>query len=560
MENRTKKAERPILLLMSDSSDLDNLFTSALEDVQDTGSGMPDFSDLFSDTEDPFTGEEPWKENSKDKNKVQPTFAKIEQVLEDPKPVITESYYQGVLTGEGDISKRVHQLLGAFLKATDPQDRAMHRGRLAPSVMDLRKSIAGKTGQAMPVPKKYMLRFALLLPTMISPEQRKLISQVPEKNNTGEPIYYQDEWLREVAFGRVNNSATDETKVAARNQAGKTMANLERARGKVDAQSRVIENHVLEMKTQESILTDAVRRITYHDSLAQNENFILPYNDVQKSSFSEISTVLRQLSIINRNLSLAYDEFNSLQDQLRALEEQAGNMDVDSAADTKAAAEEMNTLAQMAKLSVGRQGNHFPLLYKQYFHGNIRDMGTREQVINTLADIEFLDPGIFLRTFKQQTNRIVPNIILIPCYGEFGVCWEPFEKFNRATSRGRLAIPMYPKDLRIAVIAALGDLRWQVAKEKAQHYWMEEGLTGWYYQWFSDKKMKGDVKDQFIQDYILWISKESEGTQKLEREVRDIFWRYMPFPQSLKDTLKNRGFVYAELYKKDQNRAMSDGY
>ena len=95
---------------------------------------------------------------------------------------------------------------------------------------------------------------------------------------------------------------------------------------------------------------------------------------------------------------------------------------------------------------------------------------------------------------------------------------------------------------------------------KAAHYWMEEGLTGWYYQWFTEQKLKGDVKDQFIQDYILWINKESEGTQKLEREVRAIFWRYMPFPQDLKDKLKNRGFVYSELYKKDQNRAISDGY
>ena len=141
-----------------------------------------------------------------------------------------------------------------------------------------------------------------------------------------------------------------------------------------------------------------------------------------------------------------------------------------------------------------------------------------------------------------------------------GVSAEPFERFNRATSRGRVAVPLFPKDVKTAVIAALADLRWQVAKEKAQHYWMEEGLTGRYYQWFSDRKMKGDVREFFINDYILWLTKESEGTQKLEREVRAVFWRYIPFPQALRDSLKNRGFVYAELYKKDINRSMSDGY
>ncbi|MBP7495944.1 MAG: hypothetical protein KA771_10645, partial [Spirochaetales bacterium] len=167
---------------------------------------------------------------------------------------------------------------------------------------------------------------------------------------------------------------------------------------------------------------------------------------------------------------------------------------------------------------------------------------------------------LFLRTFKQQTNRIIPYIILIPCYGDMGICWEPFERFNRATGRGRVAIPMYPKELRVAIAMAMGDLRWQTAKEKAQHYWMEEGITGWYYQWFTDRKMKGDVRESFVQDYVQWITKESEGTQKLDREVRDIFWRYIPFPQEVKDKLKTRGYVYAELYKKDQNRAMSDGY
>jgi hypothetical protein len=214
----------------------------------------------------------------------------------------------------------------------------------------------------------------------------------------------------------------------------------------------------------------------------------------------------------------------------------------------------------MAKMCVGRQGNHLPVLMKQYFRSSIRDVSTRENVIIELAGVEALDPGVFERTFKRQTNRIVPFTIIVPCYGDSGICWEPFERFNRATSRGRIAVPMFPKDVKTAVITALADLRWQVAKEKAQHYWMEEGLTGQYYQWFEGKKIRGDVKEYFIQDYVLWITKESEGTQKLDREVRGIFWRHIPFPQEIKDKLRNRGFLYNELYKRDKNREMSDGY
>jgi hypothetical protein len=191
---------------------------------------------------------------------------------------------------------------------------------------------------------------------------------------------------------------------------------------------------------------------------------------------------------------------------------------------------------------------------------NIQEIATRENVINEMAQVESLDPGLFLRTHKGQTSRIVPNVLLLASYGETGVCWEPFEKFNRSTSRGRIALPLFSKSPRIAVLTAMADLRWQVAKEKAQYYWMEEGITGKYYQWFTERKLRGDVREYFIRDYVLWITKESQGTQKLDREVRGIFWRLMPFPQEIKDNLKNRGFVYGELYKKDQNIARSDGY
>ena len=50
---------------------------------------------------------------------------------------------------------------------------------------------------------------------------------------------------------------------------------------------------------------------------------------------------------------------------------------------------------------------------------------------------------------------------------------------------------------------AVADLRWQVAKEKASYYWMEEGLTGQYYQWIESQKLKGDLKSYFISDYVL---------------------------------------------------------
>jgi hypothetical protein len=221
---------------------------------------------------------------------------------------------------------------------------------------------------------------------------------------------------------------------------------------------------------------------------------------------------------------------------------------------------EMNTIRQMAKMTVGRQGNPFPIFTREFYHSTPQATGFRENVVNMMAWVESLDPGAFVRVHRQTNNRIVPFVILVPTYGDFGLCWEPFDRYNRVTSRGRIVIPMYPRDLRIAMLMAVADLRWQVAKEKASYYWMEEGLTGQYYQWIEDQKLKGDLKAYFISDYVLWMTKEANGTQVMDKKLRAIFWRFIPFPQEKKEELKKRSTVYAELYQRDLNRAMSDGY
>ncbi len=524
--------------------------------IDDTeGDDVPDFGDLF---------DEPGYEADTSETEAPDFslrgFTVPKEFEEQAKPFFNDkNYYKKVLTGEGDISSRLHGILGAFLNAKDSQDRSLYRGRIIPAYWELAAHVAGNIGQDLPVPKIVMLRFAVLLPTLLSTEQRQMFSKIIWENKSGEPFYYVDEWLKEVARGRVNPSAVDETKTAGKNAAQKVNAIMEKTRGRHQAQLALVKNRAQELQDQEELLQEKVGLLVDHERLEQHGGLISPYNDSQRGAFSEISGILRRLSNLDKDLARQYRELDEIEEQLDGLKDKESELG-DAIVDRKTVVNELNTVRQMAKMCVGRQGNHFPVLMKQYLRGTLMDIGTRENVIKIMAEVERLDPGIFLRTFKMQTNRIVPNVVLVPCYGDSGICWEPFERFSRATSRGRLAVPMYPKDLKAAVIASLADLRWQVAKEKAQHYWMEEGLTGWYYQWFTDNKMKGDVKDAFVQDYILWITKESEGTQKLDRDIRDIFWRYIPFPQGTKDQLKNRGFVYNELYKKDQNRAMSDGY
>jgi len=532
---------------------------AALMGITPSDDPSPDFSSLFNDSSSKSAAPEKGGADQVDITKK--AFDAIEKLQEDPKPWFKDKdFYKKVLVGEGEESKRVHSLLSKFLNTEDPKDRSIFRGKLISAYWNLASNIASKIQGNIPLPKLLLLRFGILLPTLISQEQRTLLSTIIFDNDScREPVYYADEWLKKVAAGQIGPSATDEVKVSKKNPGTALQSQIEKARGNQDIQIGMIRKRTTELEYKETQIKEKALLITKHscnDSLFGLQN---PYAENQKKALGELGVLAKECGALNKEINGFFADLGTATENLKILEEKLSNID-GGAADNESALAEFNTVRQMVKLNIGRQGNHIPILMKQYFKASIRDIATRENVINCLDKIEKIDSGVFQRTFKRQTNRIVPFVLLLPSYGEKGVCWEPFEKFNRATSRGRIAIPLYPKNFTAAVTMALGDLRWQVAKEKAQHYWMEEGLTGRYYQWFSEKKIRGDVKEYFIQDYLLWISKESEGMQKLEKDVRGIFWRYIPFPQEIKDNLKNRGFVYGELYKKDMNRAKSDGY
>ncbi len=469
-------------------------------------------------------------------------------------------YYQKVLSGEGEPAKKVHDLLSSYLKETNPKEKSLYRARLDTAYWELCGSIVRRLRAELPKPKLLMLRFGLLSPSLLSAEQLDLFSRVLLEDETGEPVYYQDEWLLKIAQGKVNPSSTDEVKKARQDAGQKLQEKAEKRRGQRQAEIALLQNKLHNLEAAEQELQRQVEQLVHRDPRPGFEDMLDGYTPPQRELLTRISGTLRTLGNMDREIRAGYTGLEAMNRELDELDEKSDGAEGTVTVGAKTVSAEFASLRQMAKMSVGRQGNHFPVLMKQYFRPSLRDIATRENVIQAMAQVEALDAGLFVRTFKNQTQRVVPYVLLLPNYGETGICWEPFERHNRAGSRGRLAIPIFPKDLFIAVICALADLRWQVAKEKAQHYWMEEGLTGRYYQWFAESKQKGDVKDAFIRDYILWITRESQGTQKLERDVRGLFWRMMPFPQSVKDNLRNRGFVYSELYKKDQNIARSDGY
>ncbi|MDR1839152.1 MAG: hypothetical protein LBQ93_06165 [Treponema sp.] len=523
----------------------------------------PDFSDIFGE-------KKPTQETQGDKkgasgedvNLGASGFPQITKRFEEKGHSYFDdpNYYKTALSNEGEIAQRVHSTLQKYLTAKDPKDRSVFRQQFITPFWEFLLNVARKTTGKLPPPKKFLLRYALLHPTFLSAEHRAFFSKIIVENELGQPVYYMDEWLNAVGTSKMRPSTTDEVRVSKGNPQSKLQQLLEKAQGKFDGARTMLKQKNRERTEIEKILRDRMESIFEHTPLRELTDISDCLSERQKSALSEIQSLLKDMLKNDHELELSIKDFISAEADVQTLTDKLESEGGPVAVDIGALDTEFDTIRQMAKMTCGRQGNHFPVLTGEYYHCGPNDIGVRENVIAILSKIESVDAEAFCRIYRNRLNRIVPYVLLIPTYGDMGFCWEPFDRFNRATSRGRIVVPMYPKNLYIAVLTAVADLRWQVAKEKASFYWMEEGLTGHYYQWFQAQKLKGDIKEYFINDYILWMTKEAEGIQKLDKDVRGTFWRYMPFTREVKEKLKLRSFVYQELYQRDVNRTMSDGY
>ncbi|MCL1992514.1 MAG: hypothetical protein FWG66_06175 [Spirochaetes bacterium] len=468
-------------------------------------------------------------------------------------------YYKTVLGEEGEIAQRVHDIFQKYLTTKDPKDRSAYRQQFILPFWDFLSKLARKAAGKTAWPKKFLLRFGILHPAIIKAEDRDFFGKLIVENELNLPVYYLDEWLKAVGTGVIRPSANDETKVATSNTNTKLQLLQERLKGKFDGTLSLLKSKEHERTELEGALKNKVNAVFEHTP-AGDGGVSSNYIDEQRRGLTESLELIKQVFKTDREYAILLREYYQAQAELNALQKKIDEERASVQVNLGAIDAEFGIVRQMSKMSIGRQGNHFPILISEYLHSGHLNIGTRESVITMLSRIESIDTEVFYRYYKSKMNRIAPLIILVPTYGETGFCWEPFDRYNRATSPGRIVIPMYPRNLFVTVLGAVADLRWQVAKEKAAHYWMEEGLTGRYFQCFQKQKLKGDIKEYFISDYILWMTKEADGVQKLSKEVRGIFWRYMPFAQEVKERLKKRNFVYQELYQRDLNRAMSDGY
>lgn len=474
-----------------------------------------------------------------------------------------KSFMRKLLKGVSpDFCEQFLQMKNQYETCKIKEDKRLYKDKLSNLFWELYTIIATMINAELGSAKRLFLRYGLVDLRNLTPEDQKFILSQPIEpvNYESETIFYVDDWLQGIVDGKIKASFGDETEDSNDNKSlsfnddkkEKYFSLLEVEQGRFDGFKQSRETIFGQLKNSLDIMMD--------DSL----NTDIPYKGVptqtQTKALDELVYFHKEIKKLNKEMKTSASTMVKAQqsiDEMKGTQDNSGTENFRELL-TKTIKREVASIRQMVKMTVGRQGNNTPFLTSSFLPRDTKDYFFRKTVKTKIDHWLSFDPEVFLRTYRGEQMNIMPYIILVPGYGTTGICWEPLDSNNKKFGRGRISLPIFTKTPDFSLLTAMGDLRWQVAKEVASYYWMEEGITGRYYGYYLEAKLKGDLKTLFINDYLLWMIKETQGVQKLEQDARYVFWRFVPLPDEKKIELSKKGYYYNQLWEKEQVWRKSD--
>ncbi|MBQ5384316.1 MAG: hypothetical protein IIU46_07680, partial [Treponema sp.] len=199
-------------------------------------------------------------------------FKPIEKFWEDePNPVFDDpKYYKTCFTGEDESAPRLHQILSKYLTTQDRNDRSAYRQQIIPAYWNFLRSMAPKmVNPRTPLSKKLAMRYGMVLPSLFTPEQKDFFSRAILDNNTGEPVLYMDEWIKEIATGKLTPSLTDELPMKKKTGPGADQQRIQQLKSKNDGKMQSAENLLSSREAERDRLElqvqDKITMLTQHD-------------------------------------------------------------------------------------------------------------------------------------------------------------------------------------------------------------------------------------------------------------------------------------------------------
>ncbi|MFZ5352316.1 MAG: Crp/Fnr family transcriptional regulator [Bacillota bacterium] len=225
------------------------------------------------------------------------------------------------------------------------------------------------------------------------------------------------------------------------------------------------------------------------------------------------------------------------------------------------------------KLCNRNTSTYFPILHDQLISKDLnKALVTPDMIMNSVNKALSIDFSAFYRELSYFNmskgiekefvmQSVMPDIILMPAYGPNAVMWQDISGRIRNTP-GRFIIPVFTEEnIDDMIITLIGNFRWELCKTMMGVVWNDisiKSLTSEYMDYLqfykknkemteeSKEKLKNQIKkhrgisrDIFTADYMLWIKYESDGVIRLNKQTRDMLYRYCPFTKEIRKRLLN---------------------
>jgi len=220
-----------------------------------------------------------------------------------------------------------------------------------------------------------------------------------------------------------------------------------------------------------------------------------------------------------------------------------------------------NLFPSVNRITFGRVLTYCPVLTKENLIKLPTDMLlTPMKYMDSMEKWNDIDYSVFYHEYSFEDYgfgvkdivriNITPDVILMPNSGMRGTLWQEIEGNDRR-SPGRIFFPIFfTGDLDKAMLRVMAEFRWEMCKREAGIRWNDftsHCLTSDYCdyaQFFSKnhdlssearekirellKRSKNSFKEMFINDYIIYMLYEVNGSCRLNKIARQILFKYCP--------------------------------
>ena len=232
-----------------------------------------------------------------------------------------------------------------------------------------------------------------------------------------------------------------------------------------------------------------------------------------------------------------------------------------------------NFLEVNTRLTSGTPTSAFPILTRYQITSPLdRSFVTAERLGKEIEKILAVDFSAFHREVivnDEERNiikefvqaQVIPNFIVVPSIGTKVMMWQDVSTRSKS-SRGRLVVPVFATaDLFTLLLEAVAAFRWELTKTIMGADWnnvSQSSITADYTDYVQFFKKNRDLspeikeklgaefkrfrsdRDRFTNDYITWIKFEAEGVLKMNKVVRGIMYRHVPFAHSIRENISTQ--------------------